>query len=66
MTKTVLTINGMMCGHCVAAVKKALFKLGVTNADIDLETKKAVIEAEDNITKESMIKAIEDLGYECE
>ncbi|QIB27766.1 heavy-metal-associated domain-containing protein [Caloranaerobacter azorensis] len=64
MTK-VLFIEGMSCNHCIMAVKKALSEVeGVTSVDVDLESKKAVVEFSkevgENILKDAVIKA----GYE--
>lgn len=64
MKKKIL-VEGMSCGHCVKHVKDALSELnGVTNVDVDLASKTAVIEASDDV-KDSDIKfAVEDAGYE--
>ena len=60
MKKTV-KIEGMMCMHCVAHVKKALEGLGLT-AEVDLASKSAVVEGE--ATDEAIRAAITDAGYE--
>lgn len=61
----ILTIEGMMCSHCVAHVEKALKKInGVMEVAVNLETKTAKvisdIEISDNIFKE----VISEEGYE--
>ena len=44
MTKKIL-IEGMSCSHCVNHVKEALSQLnGVTNVDVNLDAKTAVLE----------------------
>ena len=62
--KKVLLVEGMSCGHCEAAVKKAVGALeGVESVGVNLEAKKVEVEGnnlEDNIIKE----AIEDAGYD--
>lgn len=64
MKKKIL-IEGMSCGHCVMHVKEALNELaGVTNVDVNLEKKSAVIEASADVKDEDIKAAIEDAGYE--
>lgn len=64
MKKKIL-VEGMSCGHCVNHVKEALVELkGVTNADVDLTSKTAVIEASEEVTDEAIKFAIDDAGYE--
>ena len=60
MKKTV-KIEGMMCMHCVAHVKKALEALGL-KAEVELAAKRAVVEGE--ATDEAIRAAITDAGYE--
>ena len=63
MTKT-MKVDGMMCQHCVAHVKKALEGVeGVKQADVDLETKSAVIHMDQEIANDILNKAVEDAGY---
>ena len=63
MTKT-MKVDGMMCQHCVAHVKKALEGVeGVKQADVDLETKSAEIHMDQEIANDILNKAVEDAGY---
>lgn len=59
-----MKINGMMCPHCQAAVKKALEGFEGVQADVNLEDKAAYIEAPENTDKEALVKAVTDAGYE--
>ncbi|MFO7545648.1 MAG: heavy metal-associated domain-containing protein [Trueperaceae bacterium] len=60
--KTVLEIQGMTCGHCQAAVKKALEKVGgVRSADVDLAGGRATVEGTADLA--ALIAAVEDEGY---
>ena len=63
-----LTVTGMMCEGCVAAVKAALESVaGVKNADVSLEKKEAVISYDPaQATKDEMKKAVENAGYGLE
>lgn len=64
MTKTVY-LEGMMCQHCVAHVKKALEGIdGITSADVSLEDKKAAMVLEKDVDENIIISAINDGGYE--
>ncbi|MCR5688141.1 MAG: heavy metal translocating P-type ATPase [Lachnospiraceae bacterium] len=63
MKKTV-KIEGMMCSHCEANVKKALEAAeGVMSADVSHEAGTAVIELADGIDEALIRKTIEDAGY---
>ena len=60
-----LKIRGMMCGHCEAAVKKALEAIpGVASAAADHEKSIAVVELTAPVDEAAFKKAIEDEGYE--
>ena len=65
MEKTVtLKIEGMMCQHCVAHVKKALEGVdGVSEANVSLENKNAVVKVSENTDVSALIKAVTDEGY---
>lgn len=61
----VMTIEGMMCGHCKARVEKVLGELeGVTEVIVDLEKKEAQITAEVAPADDVLKKCVEDAGYE--
>ena len=63
MQETIIKIEGMSCGHCKAAVEKALKAgAGVETAVVDLEKKQAVVTG--NAAMEAMREAVEDAGYE--
>lgn len=65
-TTTVLHVKGMMCGHCVAHVEKALSALhGVKSVKVDLEAGTAtVVSAGTDVQK--MKEAITAAGYTVE
>ena len=63
--KTTLSIEGMMCGHCEAAVKKALEALPeVASAEVSHEKGTAVVTLEKEIADDVLKKTIEDKDYE--
>ena len=65
MSKTIyLSIPGMKCGGCVAAVEKALGNAaGVTSSDINLENKSASVESDTSLSV--LIDAIKAAGFDA-
>ena len=63
MTKT-MKIEGMMCMHCEATVKKALEKLdGVESAQVSHEAGTAVVTLSADVADDALKKAVEDKDY---
>ena len=63
MEKT-MKIEGMMCGHCEATVKKALEALdGVDHADVSHEQDQAVVTLKEDVVDDVLKKAVEDKDY---
>lgn len=63
MTKT-MSIEGMMCGHCEATVKKALEALkGVENAEVSHTAGTAVVTLDADVSDDTLKKAVEDQDY---
>ena len=60
--KKTLTIEGMMCAHCVAHVEKALNALPGVTASVDLDSKTAVVTGDAG--DEALKKAVADAGYQ--
>lgn len=64
MTK-VMTIEGMMCGHCTGRVQKALEAVeGVGSVTMSLENKTAMVELTAEIEDAELTAAVTDAGYE--
>lgn len=63
MTKTMI-IDGMMCQNCVKHVTKALQGVeGVSSVQVDLDSKSATIELNENIEDAVLMAAVEEEGY---
>ncbi len=63
--KKVLVVEGMSCGHCKAAVEKALKSVaGVENAVVDLNSKTAEVTLTGEVSGDALSKAVTDAGYE--
>lgn len=65
MTKTV-NIQGMMCQHCVAHVKKALEGIPGVTADVQLENNRAVVTLAQPVEDAVLVKVVADAGYEAQ
>ena len=62
--KKTMKIEGMMCGHCEATVKKALEGLdGVASAEVSHETGTAVVELSADVADDVLKKTVEDKDY---
>ena len=63
MTKT-MKIEGMMCGHCEARVKKVLEALPeVETAEVSHEAGTAVVTLSAEVSDDVLRKAVEDQDY---
>lgn len=61
-----LKVSGMMCEHCVARVKSALEKVeGVEEVKVSKLFKNAKIKGI-NLDRDSLIKAVTEVGYQAE
>ena len=62
--KKKMEIEGMMCGHCEATVKKALEEVdGVKNADVNHKKGVAVVKLSKEVSDDILKKAVEDKEY---
>ena len=62
--KKVLIVDGMMCAHCQAHVQKALAGVeGVTEAVVDLESKKATVTLAQDVADQALLDAVTEAGY---
>ncbi|WP_079417009.1 CopZ family metallochaperone [Thiomonas intermedia] len=62
MNTVQLQVTGMSCGHCVAAVTRALKTVpGTQEIQVDLATGRATVQG--SATPESLVKAVADEGY---
>ncbi len=60
-----IKVKGMSCGHCAAAVTKALQSLpGVSDVQVDLAGGKVTFESREPVSKEDLAGVIKAAGYE--
>ena len=63
MTKTI-KIEGMMCGHCEATVKKALESLGgVVSAEVSHDAGTAIVTLDAEVADDMLTKAVEEKDF---
>ena len=66
MTTTTFLVPGMTCGHCKSAVTDELSKInGVTNVDVDLDSKKVTIKSEADVEWQIIVGAVDEAGFEA-
>lgn len=63
MTAETIKISGMTCNHCVKSVEEAIKHLPVEKHEVKIGSLYVEYDSE-KLTKEQIIKAIEDTGYE--
>ena len=61
--KKTMKIEGMMCGHCEARVKKALEAIDGVSAEVSHEKGTAVVTSEKEVPDEVLKKAVDDQDY---
>lgn len=63
-TRTV-TVTGMTCDHCVAAVRSEIGGIdGVEQVDVDLATGQVTITSAADIGDDTLAAAVDEAGYE--
>ena len=63
--KITLNIEGMMCPHCEARVKKTLEAIeGVISAEVSHEKGNAVVEVTEGVSEKALADAVVAQGYE--
>ena len=61
-----ITVDGMTCGHCEAAVTQALQDLaGVQRVEVDLDKGEATVETEARVEPEQLLASVREEGYEA-
>jgi Cu+-exporting ATPase len=63
MTTTILSLQGLSCGHCVASTRKALEAVeGTTSVEVSLD--KAIVKGD--ASSQSLIDAVVNAGYDAQ
>lgn len=65
MNSITLSVPGMTCGHCEAAVKQEVGSLsGVTDVQVDLDTKDVTVTG-DGLDRDAIVAAIDEAGFDA-
>ena len=64
-TTRTITVTGMTCGHCVAAVQEEVGRLpGVQGVEVDLASGRVTVESDAPLADEVLAAAVDEAGYE--
>lgn len=64
--KRIVKIKGMGCQHCINRITEALSALdGVEVLEVSLENKSATVNANDSVTDEALMNAVNEEGFEA-
>ena len=64
-TTTTITVVGMTCSHCVAAVNEEVSKLeAVIAVTVDLDSGAVTVESNGPVDPAQLVAAIDEAGYE--
>lgn len=67
MKSITICVTGMHCKKCAAKVETALSEVvGVMEATVNLEANNVVVECLDSTSKESLVDAINEVGFKAE
>jgi len=62
--QTTVTAPDIVCGGCANAIKNAFGKVdGVSNVEVDVETKQVTIDHESAVSREDIVKVLDDAGF---
>lgn len=65
-TTETISVPEVHCGHCVSSIEGALGPMaGVQAASVDLESRSVTVTYDaDTVTRDALVTAIEDQGYD--
>jgi copper chaperone len=59
------TVPSMSCQHCVNAITKEVSNVqGVQKVQVDLGTKRVRVQADERVSTEALLEAINEAGYD--
>jgi len=62
--RTTATAPDIVCGGCANAIKNAFGRVdGVSNVEVDVATKQVSVDHESSITRDDIIRVLEDAGF---
>lgn len=64
-TTTVISVPEVHCNHCVESIEGAIKPMtGVTDATVSLEDTNVTVEHAEAVSRDDLVAAIEEQGYE--
>ena len=65
--QTILNVPDITCGGCAGSIKKALGKMdGIKQIEVDVENKIVTVEHADEVSRENIEAALDDIGFTVE
>ena len=65
MSTETYTVTGMTCGHCVSSVTEEVSEMpGVTDVQVDLESGRLTVTADQPLGEPAVRSAVEEAGYQ--
>jgi copper chaperone CopZ len=62
--QTMVTAPDIVCGGCANAIKNVFGKVsGVSNVEVDVETKQVKVDHESAVSREDIVKVLDDAGF---
>jgi copper chaperone CopZ len=62
--RTTVTAPEIVCGGCANAIKNAFGKLeGVSNVEVDVASKQVSVEHGSSVTREDIVRVLEEAGF---
>ncbi|MEO5860453.1 MAG: heavy-metal-associated domain-containing protein [Pyrinomonadaceae bacterium] len=62
--RTTVTAPDIVCGGCANAINNAFGRVdGVSNVDVDVETKEVKVDHESSISREDIVKVLDKAGF---
>lgn len=63
---TTLTAPEIVCGGCATSIKKALGNVkGISGVEVDVESKKVIVNHNVNVSREAIVNELDRAGYEA-
>ncbi len=67
MTELTLSVPDIHCGHCKTSIEGAVAQLeGVDRVEVAIEQRTVEVRFDEPVTKEAVVAAIENQGYEVD
>jgi copper chaperone CopZ len=62
--QTTVTAPEIVCGGCANAIRNAFGKVsGVSNVEVDVETKQVKVDHESAVSREDIVRVLDDAGF---